>query len=46
MVMFDEPITRRGVGGAIIVIVACTVVILADRKKTQPQMNADTSETD
>jgi drug/metabolite transporter (DMT)-like permease len=45
MVMFDEPITQRGVAGAIIVIVACTVVILADRKNpvpaTQPPTPSD-----
>ncbi len=33
MAMFNEPITKLGVAGAIIVMVACTVVILADRKK-------------
>jgi drug/metabolite transporter (DMT)-like permease len=47
MVMFDEPITRRGVVGAVIVIVACTVVILADRKKTpQPPITADTASSE
>ncbi len=35
MVLFKEPITGLGVAGAIIVMAACTVVILADRKKPQ-----------
>jgi drug/metabolite transporter (DMT)-like permease len=39
--LFKEPITGRGVLGAIIVIASCTAVILADRKKPTKIETAD-----